>query len=205
MAGALCGLFQNMVGHPFDTAKVLIQMKRHPLSNGPFRLYNGFIYPTTMDIISHGLLFPLNTYYTSHVSNRYMAGALTGLTVSPLSFVFDMLKLRRQIPTNQPFTTHGLGMAVARKSLFYGIWLGSYFHMVEERKYSVFASGGASGVLAWSLTYPLDVIKTRQMVNKAGIWDSIAMGPLRSGYLICITRAFLVNSVGFTVYDTFKM
>ena len=45
-AGAFSGLAQNIVGHPFDTAKVFIQNNKCLKSLKPLQSYRGFIYPT---------------------------------------------------------------------------------------------------------------------------------------------------------------
>ena len=201
IAGAAVGLFQNLIGHPFDTAKVLLQMGKNPFKLGPRQLYRGMVYPITMDIISHGTLFPINAWYAKHFSDKYICGALTGLTITPLCYVFDVLKLRRQVEMCHQNTLHGLGMATVRKTAFFGIWLGGYAQLVDQHKIPPFYAGGMIGVTAWTLTYPFDIIKTRQIVSKCDILSSIKQGSLWQGYGMCMARACLVNSVGFYVYD----
>ena len=202
----MCGLFQNIVGHPLDTAKVFLQTGRNPFKLGPAQLYRGITYPTAMEITSHGVLFPINAWLSTRVSNKYACGAITGLAITPMCFVFDVLKLRRQVETMcHTNTFHGLGMATMRKMGFFGIWLGGYNQLVERNGMPPFYAGGIIGATAWTLTYPFDVIKTRQIVTKTDVLASIRQGSLRQGYGMCVVRAFMVNSVGFAVYDRFRL
>jgi hypothetical protein len=68
-AGALSGLTQNIVGHPFDTAKVYLQNNK-PLHNlRPIQYYRGFIYPTAFSIIN-------NAFLLYKVFDNYFAGGL---------------------------------------------------------------------------------------------------------------------------------
>ena len=43
LPGALSGLSQNIVGHPFDTAKVYIQNNKPLHTLKPLQYYRGFI------------------------------------------------------------------------------------------------------------------------------------------------------------------
>ena len=55
--------------------------------------------------------------------------------------------------------------------------------------------------MSWLSTYPLDVIKTRQMENKTlSLYDSYKIGSLWKGFSVCVIRAVIVNAVGFWSY-----
>ena len=54
IAGSLSGLSQNIIGHPFDTIKVLIQNNKWNKNRIPY-LYKGFFYPTALSIIINGI------------------------------------------------------------------------------------------------------------------------------------------------------
>ena len=77
-----------------------------------------------------------------------------------------------------------------------------------------FVAGGIAGILSWVPTYPQDVIKTRLQADHIGAkafykntWHCIqctlkdsGVGILYRGMGSCIYRAFVVNSVVFSVY-----
>ena len=65
-------------------------------------------------------------------------------------------------------------------------------------------SGGIAGLLNWTFTYPIDVIRTRQMANNISIKKAINQGNLWKGYSACAMRAIIVNSASFYVYEKSK-
>ena len=70
-AGALSGLTQNIVGHPFDTAKIYIQNNKSLKTLKPLHYYRGFIYPTVFSIVSNGMVFPINKYIYDVTNNNF--------------------------------------------------------------------------------------------------------------------------------------
>ena len=67
---------------------------------------------------------------------------------------------------------------------------------------NILLSGGIAGSLSWLLTYPFDVIKTRiQSGECSSIVKSFKMGNLFKGLRICLLRSFIVNSIGFFIYE----
>ena len=201
IAGAASGLAQNIVGHPFDTAKVYIQ-NNHPLTTlKPIQLYRGFIYPTIFSIGSTGLIFSLNNILNNEIDNNFASGFISGLTIAPICYGFDLLKIKKQIPGKFPSKLYGFGSTIARESIAFSFYFGTYFKMTEEYKYEPFYSGGLAGLLAWTFSYPIDVIKNRQMANNMTLKKAFNMGQFWKGYGLCATRAVVVNSVGFKTYD----
>ena len=68
-------------------------------------------------------------------------------------------------------------------------------------KLSPFIAGGSSGLFSWTLIYPLEVIKNRQMSQNISFIEAYKQGNIKQGYLICAFRAIFVNAAGFGVYD----
>lgn len=201
IAGAFSGLAQNIVGHPFDTAKVMVQNNKRLHSIKPLQFYRGFMYPTVFSVISNSCVFPVNKYVNDRLHNTYASGFITGVTISPLCYVFDLLKVKRQIPGKMSLKMYGLGATAGRESIGFCFWLGSYFQLTKEYKISSFWAGGIAGILAWTFSYPVDVIKNRQMAQDISFKQAYRVGNLWKGYGLCITRAAVVNSIGFYVYD----
>lgn len=204
LAGAFSGLAQNIVGHPFDTAKVYVQNNKCLKSLKPLQYYRGFIYPTVFSIGSNGLVFPINKYINDKTDNKFVSGFITGLIITPLCYGFDLFKVKKQIPGEFSKKMYGLGSTAGRESVGFSFWLGSYFTMTEEYDYDPFISGGLAGLLAWTFSYPIDVIKNRQMAKNIDFKSALKEGKLWRGYGLCATRAVVVNSVGFKAYDVCK-
>jgi len=73
---------------------------------------------------------------------------------------------------------------------------------VKKKKYPSFLSGSIAGALSWFFTYPIDTIKTRiQNESCKTIKEAIQKGGLNQGLGICISRAFIVNGINFSVYE----
>lgn len=201
IAGAISGLAQNIVGHPFDTAKVMVQNNKNLCSMKALQFYRGFIYPTIFSIVSNSFVFPINKYVNNIICNTYASGFITGLTITPMCYTFDLLKVKRQIPGKIQLRLYGLGATAGRESIGFCFWLGSYFQLTKEYNISSFWAGGIAGILAWTFSYPVDVIKNRQMAQDISFKQAYRVGNLWKGYGLCITRAAVVNSIGFYVYD----
>lgn len=204
LPGALSGLSQNIVGHPFDTAKVYIQNNKPLHTLKPLQYYRGIIYPTIFSVGSTGLIFSINELINKKVDNYFMSGFIGGLITSPLCYGFDLFKIKRQIPGVFSRKLYGLGSTIARESIAYSFYFGSYFKLTNEYKQDPFISGGIAGLLAWTFSYPVDVVKNRQMAKNITLSSAIKEGRLWRGYSLCAARAIVVNSVGFKTYDYFK-
>lgn len=203
-AGAISGLMQNIVGHPFDTAKVYVQNNKSFKMLKPLQYYRGFIYPTVFSIASNGIIFPINKYIYDIVNNNYISGFITGLAVTPVCYGFDLFKVKRQIPGSIPKRLYGVGSTAGRESIGFSFWLGTYFTLTDDYNYDAFISGGIAGLVAWTFSYPIDVIKNRQMARNIDFKTALKEGKLWKGYNLCAIRAVVVNSVGFKTYDYCK-
>ena len=80
-------------------------------------------------------------------------------------------------------------------------YFGSYDYLKKHEYHSLF-SGGIAGLANWTLTYPINVVKSRQMAQNISIKQAIKIGNLWKGYTICATRAVLVNATNFYVYES---
>lgn len=216
IAGAFTGFTQIAVGYPFDTLKVLLQNKQsiHYSNFKIQHLYRGVKYPLFSNTIINSLLF--NSYHNSksyirhdnkYVNNYFCAGFLSGLFVSPIIFITDIGKTTRQI--NQSITfqhlyrVKGLPVTMTRESLAYGLYFYTY-EKLNEYNSKPLINGGIAGLVNWGLTYPIDVIKNRQVAQNISLKKAFQMGNFWKGYSICLIRALIVNGTGFYIYEKCK-
>ena len=199
IAGAASGISQNLIGHPLDTLMVL---KQNKVQYKKFiQLYSGLKYPLLYSMFSYSILFPLNKLIFNVVQNQYVSGSLSGFAISPIYYGFDYLKIKRQIPTEMTISMPGIYTSIIRRTIFSGLWFGNYEYFTNQMKLSPLIAGGTSGLFSWTLIYPLEVIKNRQMSQNISFIEACKQRNIKQGYLICAFRSIIVNAVGFSVYD----
>lgn len=205
LAGCCSGFIQTIVGHPIDTIKILQQTKQPFYTNIRY-YYNGISYPMAFNLLCSGATFDIHTKYYRHTHCHYRGGFFTGLTVAPIIYFFDAGKIHYQLNPNTMISLsrfkniNGMGATMARESFATSFYMGIYFNYYE--RYGPFAVGGFAGLMSWVLTYPLDVIKTRQMNNtKLTFVKAAALGNVWNGFTACAIRAVIVNAAGFWGYD----
>ena len=207
VAAACCvGISETLSGFPFLTAKVLLQNKQkwfgHPLR----RYYKGVKYPLCSSVAFNTLVFPLEYRSYKYTQSHFLSGMLAGVLVTPQIYFIDTYTIRSQ--TNQRVGLHmfkgskGFGITMGRES----IALGTYFHTYNMFKDTTgsFIAGGLAGLANWTLTFPLDTIRSRQIAQRCTIREALRMGRLWRGYGLAATRAVWVNSISFTVFEKVK-
>ena len=95
----------------------------------------------------------------------------------------------------------GIYTSIIRRTIFSGLWFGNYEYFTNQMKLSPLIAGGTSGLFSWTLIYPLEVIKNRQMSQNISFIEACKQRNIKQGYLICAFRSIIVNAVGFSVYD----
>jgi hypothetical protein len=198
VVAAFCvGWSETLVGFPFVTAKVLVQ-NGESWRQRPLRYYQGVKYPLMGSVAFNMLVFPMHERLFPYLGH-WGAGFVSGLAVSPQVFMLDTFTIRRQ--TNQAAGSlrgaRGFGMTLTRESLAMATYFGVY-HRVREGANS-FVAGGCAGLANWTLTYPLDTIRTRQIAQ--GVRARDALGHLWKGYRFAAARSVVVNAVSFSVYE----
>ena len=205
LAGIMNGISQGIIGHPLDTIKTLQQNKMNWFGL-PFKnYYFGFTYPLYRQIIQNSLTFDINEKLNNNgIHNKFITGGITGFYISPILYYFDVLKIKKQTTIPIKFIDFinykGLLLTTFKESIACSLYLGTYFKL-KEYQYNSAISGGIAGVVNWSITYPIDIIKTRQITYNMSIINCIKYGSLWKGFITCNIRAFFVSSIGFTVYE----
>ena len=195
VAGAGAGIAQVVVGHPFDTLKVRIQ-NNLPLSTRG--LYRGAPYPLIFAITYNSTVFPI---VQRSPYNTVVSGFLAGLAVTPLVFVFDVCKVKKQTVQRLVFPQRGITMAGCRETCAMSIYFSSY-HTLREYIPPLYA-GGCAGLLNWTVTYPIDVVRNRQFSQNCTIRSAVTQGKFWRGYTLCALRAVIVNTAIFATYEFF--
>ena len=205
ISGAFSGFVQNMIGFPLDTIKVLQQNKMSYRLSSPRKYYCGFSYPLVSTMIHNSIVFKLFKDCEKYTNNAYVSGLISGTLYSPIVFLLDSFKIMYQTK-NTSFNVKSLFMNKGKSISFLCetsgmcLYFGNYKYFIDH-DYSPFIAGGISGLINWSIGYPIDVIKTRQITYNISIKEAIQMGSFHKGLPICLCRAFLVNSFGFYSYE----
>jgi|TARA_B110000238_G_scaffold191203_1_gene225159 hypothetical protein len=206
MAGLCNGITQAVSGHPLDTIKVLQQNNKNWNTLKFKELMRGLQYPLTYKIITKSITFDLNNKID--VKNDFIRGAITGVYLTPITHALDLYKIKRQHGLNihsinlYDFLNYrALLCTLARDTIAYSLYIPVYIRL-RNKDYNPFIAGGIAGLVNWSASYPIDVIRTRQIIhNKNTIKKSINMGSLKNGYIPCVLRAMLTSSIGFFVFE----
>jgi len=220
ISGGLSGIAQILVGYPLDTMKVLKQNNIKINMKNSLN-YNGVKYPLQLSIISNSIVFgisnTLNKYNIYQYStnkkinnniNMFINGYVAGIVSSPFVYIYDIKKTNVQTNNNNKLKDfmikskfNGLFMTIMRESIGFGTYFCVYDLLKNEYKYNTEISGGLAGVTNWTITYAIDVIKNRQLSNNISIIEAYKMKNMFSGYKYCLLRAFIVNSLIFSVYE----
>ena len=208
MIGAVIGITQTIFGHPLDTIKVRIQNNQNWKNMRFNHYYRGSLYPLSGSLIFNMIVFPTYERTIKYTNSSVISGFLSGICVSPFIFMFDVGKIKRQssnkLKIKDFIKSKGKISNLYRETFANTIYFGSYFYCKDELKFSPLLSGGIAGLLNWTFTYPIDVIRTRQIAQNISIKKAIKQGNLWKGYTPCAFRAIIVNSISFYVYEYCK-
>ena len=201
VASFCVGWTETLVGYPFVTAKVLLQNGK--CWRQPFlHYYRGVKYPLVSSVAFNMLVFPVHARLHKDLGH-FGAGAAAGFLVSPQVFFVDTFTIRRQ--TNQSVSmsmfrgARGLGMTFAREVTAMSVYFGTY-HRIREGANS-FVAGGCAGLANWTLTFPLDTLRTRQIAQRCSLMDALRQRSLWRGYRFAACRSVIVNAVSFSAYE----
>ena len=202
LVGGVIGLVQAGIGHPFDTAKTLLQNGQSFRKLRPIEYYRGVAYPTAASLAFNVVTFPMFDYLQAKTNNNaYISGAIAGIAIAPIDYAFDIGKIRRQTLTRVPLHLNGATLRCLRTIIAQSVYFGVYFDLTQTL--GPLVAGAAAGLANWTITYPLDIVSTRQIADNLLIREAMG-GGLWKGYLPCAIRAILVNSATFYVYEKLK-
>ena len=211
LAGLAAGVAQTVVGYPFDVVKFRLQNQRQvfPLPLGTY--VRGCRYPLLGSMGYNACIFPLYTSAKRRTHSALLAGGLTGLAVSPFVFVQSAASIRKNLDRQKGLTwsnfvgprrAKGFPTSCARETLAMAVYFSSY--QTGKQHWPPVVAGGAAGLCNWTCTYPLDVIRNRQIAQRCTWREAGAQGCFWRGFSVCAVRAVLVNAVLFGTYEHVK-
>lgn len=208
ISGGLGGLTQVILGHPFDTIKVHIQNKV-PITNlNLIKLYKGWQYPLPQSIICNSIVFTCNNYLKQYTDNILLCGFISGIVATPPIYFFDIGKTKEQLNFKYTFTdfykTKGFTSTLIRESCAFSFYFYTYDYFKNKLNCNILLSGSISGVASWAFTYPIDVIRNRQIAHNMSFIDAVNCGNLWKGFNYCIARSIITNAGIFYTYETSK-
>ena len=154
------------------------------------------------------MVFPIKERTYQYTNSYFLSGILAGIIVTPQIYFIDTFTIKRQ--TNQPVSlsmfkgAKGFQMTMTREMLALSLYFGTYHWMRDDLKYNSLIAGGAAGLSNWTASYPLDVIRSRQIAQRITIKEAIKMGNFWKGFPIAASRSVIVNAMSFTVFERLK-
>ena len=207
VSGFLSGSLATIVTHPLDTIKTINQNNQKiDFKNLKFsRLYYGLSYPLVSGAILNGYFFGVHSEISKHYKEGFVSGALTGLVFAPLVNPFEMYKVRRQFAKKNNFKKlnllRGFYSTMMREIIGSSFWFGTYYG-IKDKINNPFITGMITGLVSWTSSYPIDVIKTRvQHNNKISYLEAYKMGNLWSGYRYCFLRSIIFSGILIPSYE----
>ena len=212
LAGCISGVFQTVFGHPFDTLKTWKQnegLLKIPSRNF-FNLYKGISMPLLQLPIICSVTFGVDNYTYFYTKNRLLSSGFSGFVASFIVCPLDYLKIQQQQQLNLKLNKKtfvnsfkDIKITMVREIPAYTLYFTSY-NFLKEKKFESFISGGVAGCFTWFFTYPQDTIKSRLQSGQAKtIKEAYKIGGLWKGINYCLLRAFIVNAIGFPIFEYF--
>jgi len=202
------GISETLIGHPLNTAKILIQNKKKWYGLPLRHYYRGIRYPLASGTFFNMMVFPIKERTYKYTNNYFLSGVLAGIIVTPQIYFIDTFTIKKQ--TNQSVSmsmfkgSKGFQMTMAREMFALSLYFGTYHWMRDDLQYNSLIAGGTAGLTNWTASYPLDVIRSRQIAQRITIKEAIKMGNFWKGYPIAASRSVIVNAISFTVFERLK-
>ncbi|CAH0554645.1 unnamed protein product [Brassicogethes aeneus] len=167
------------------------------------------------------------------LKSHAIAGATAGLFQSCVCSPMELAKSRLQVTSSKSGPVKclknlydskglrgvfkGLNLTIAREVPAYGAYFLTYEYLAGSNSevtstIDMLMAGGVAGMVSWTITYPVDVIKSRFQIDGVtntkytGVFDCLKKSVQSEGISILfrgltptIARAFPVNAVTFTV------
>jgi len=203
--GYITGISQVIIGYPLDTIVVYKQTGKN-INNITFKnLFNGIKYPLLSNGFISSICFGLNYNIYNYTNNHYVSGGITGFVTSFIISPIELYKIRSQrlLNTNIHIFT-GLNVTIIKKILSSACYFGIY-NTIQKYNDNPLISGGITGCISNFIGYPFDVVKTRiQCGEIMTIKKIFYIKNLWNGISFSLTRALIVNSVGFYIFEKIR-
>lgn len=176
-------------------------------------LYRGIPFPLLSNSIVNAGVFGIYNFNKKYFESDIVCGFISGALISPIVTISDLYKIKNQNRIKKKFKInqikHGFNATILRESIAFSTYFTSYnyfkyslnYHFPNNKTTTQLLSGGIAGIACWSITYPIDTIKTRIQTHNMTFKQAYNKGKLWTGLRFCLYRAFIVNSVGFYTYE----
>ena len=208
--GFVAGIAQSIVGHPLDTYKTWIQTNYNDKKISFRPLYRGFAYPALTYGISNGIGFEIYEYFKNNTENKIagkiIGSSLAGTTNAVFSGYFEYKKINSQLKNVNKTIPYQSIYTLLMREIPSGIFYFPVYDYCKDRNISSFMSGGIAGMTCWISCYWADVLNTNVMKGERleNVVKRLKFIDYFKGLYIVIPRAFIVNAVGYFVYDYVK-
>ena len=175
----------------------------------PINLYKGLSLPLFQLPIICSVTFGVEKYSNLYITNNhFISGSISGFIGSIFVCPFEYFKIQKQQQIIIKYSRNtflnsfkDINITLMREVPAYTLYFSSY-NFLKKNDIPTFVSGGIAGTLTWLLTYPQDTIKSRLQSGQAKtIIHAYKMGNLWCGVSFCLMRAFIVNAIGFPIYE----
>lgn len=195
-SGFFVGGSQVLVGYPFDTIKTVFQTGE---KNIGWNVYRGCSFQLINNSIVNSSLFGFNQEMHKLTNSNYLSGAVTGFIGSFVICPLEQFKVKAQLERAVRLPLYrALRPTMYRETTAYSLYFGN-FGQLRDAEFSPFLAGAIAGTSSWLFTYPFDIYKTQSQAGmKFNLWCKQAW----KGLPIVLLRAFIVNGVSFTLYES---
>tara|TARA_Y100000741_G_C18226701_1_gene548120 strand:+ start:668 stop:1354 length:687 start_codon:yes stop_codon:yes gene_type:complete len=216
ISSLIAGLSQTIIGHPLDTIKTRVQynnsstLKEIKKIKNIKYLYKGSYYPLIGNSILNSFLFSYHYNINKKIDNHFLTGLSTGiisgLILSPCELIKCKLQMNKKIKIRENLNKslfNGMSLCILRESIGLSLYFGIYEYLQKKKENSLL-NGGLCGLISWTLTYPIDIIKTKKQIDNEKISKIIKKMNIldyKIGLEITLIRSIIVNSSIFYIYE----
>ena len=140
----------------------------------------------------------------------FLGGIVSGTCRAMIESPLDFLKTQKQVGSIQMQINFSRLYKGFSATLFRNVFLMTTFFAIIDRlsDWDPFVRGGTATTAAWTLVWPLDVVKSRMQASvqtstslTSTIQEVAVNGLLYRGYWAGITRSFIANGASLKVYN----
>ena len=208
ISASVVAIAETFVGHPLDTMKILAQNNLTHKKISVKNYYRGWKFPLFNSMLFNCTVFPIYERTLPYTNNHIYSGFLSGIAVTPFVFCSEVGKIMQQtnqkIYFNSFLERKGRYATLGRETLSMSCYFSIYEYANKTLGFHPLFAGALSGLFNWTLTYPFDIVKSRQIAQNISFKEAFKQGKLWKGYPICAMRAIIVNGVNFYTYHTVK-
>jgi hypothetical protein len=229
------GIILTITAHPFYYVKLHLQTNKYNSTkdflkqNSYKQLYRGIAISLTVVPVDRAIQFKCCESLNAHVS-PFLSGGICGLISTsfmlPHDYVCNNYILNKNNTSQLTFIKRkfkdkkytkifmGWKPEILRSMMFRSIYLGTYGTM--RNKYGsdlsqLVINSSVSGILSWTITYPVDTIKVEQQITTKGTTQIIKQRIKTYGILNfwkgigpVYLKTVATSICGMTVYETSK-